>query len=666
MLAGRRRETKEADILNEMRLKKLTAVLRVRYRRIHPPPQFLISCLCVLPCGLAAQNTADKPEAMTALSLVKQAMGGARWDDVRTLHAQGKVEVGELRGNYEAWLDLRRLYSYTELRLSHPSLGDLRWANGWNGSVAWSADQTGDACVKTSESAKNEAAADAYVEAFAYLLKSSSPASLTVKGDANLHGQRCRVLVIAPPEGSPFELWTDSSASRIARIVPLSGVSRDVMDYGDFRLSDGLLLPFHLQEHDAASGKSSAVRTIDSMEIDRDPPEGRFDPPAAALSGLQFPAGTDSVSLPFRYDRGQIYMPVSINGRRFENFIFDTGAENSVDVGLAKSMGLKVVKTSAAYGGGTKGVNGGLTKVGRVEIGGLHMENQIINAVPLGDIDLTNGGLVGYELAKRSVVTIDYGLRRITFTKPESFRVPVDATRLPLHFASTTSILVAASVDGIPGEFDLDTGNSAHLFLYRPFAQKSGLLAKYQSGRGASVRGIGGKAGVVFFAPSLAIGDFTASKTVAGIMLSKTGSGGEEYVAGNIGNLTLRQYKVTLDYRNAAIYLERDPSYRADTDWTYDSDQQAPEKRGASGDLGLPGLRRRSGGPVEITRINTGAAASRAGVKRGDFIMAVDGVRVEDVTVENLFKQLHARPGTAVRLTIRHGAVTRDVTLTTQ
>ena len=649
-----------------MRLQKLTTASRVRYRRIHPQPQFLIFSLCVLPFGLAAQNTADKPEPTVALSLVKQAMGGARWDDVRMWHARGKVEVGELQGNYEAWLDLRRLYSYTELRLSHPALGDLRWANGWNGSVAWSADQTGDVCIKSSEAAKHDAAADAYVEAFAYLLKSAPPVSLTVKGDANPHGQLFHVLVIAPPEGSPFELWTDSSTGRIARIVSLTGVSRDVMEYRDFRLSDGLLLPFRIQEHDAASSKLSTVRTIDSMEIDRDPPEGRFDPPAAPLPKLQFPAGTDSVSLTFRYDNGHIFLPVSINGRHFDKFIFDTGADNSIDVGLAKSMGLKVVKVGSAYGGGTKGVEGGLTKVDRVDIGGLQMENQVINAVPLGDVDLTKGGLVGYELAKRSVVTIDYGLRRITFMRPESFRPPADATRLPLRFASTTSVLVEASIDGIPGEFDLDTGNSGAPLLYRPFAEKSGLLEKYRAGHNASVRGVGGKAGVVFFSAPLAIGPLISSKTVARIMLSKTGSGGEEYAAGNIGNLTLREYKVTLDYGNAAIYLEKDPSYRADTDWTYNFGQQAQNKGGESGDLGLSQLRRREGGPIEITRIGAGGAASGAGVKRGDFIMAVDGVRVEDITIDKLIQKLYALPGTAVRLTIRHGAVTRNVTLTTQ
>src|SRR5580658_6900469 len=124
-------------------------------------PWLCIACLCVLPFSLAAQNKGAKLEGATALSQIKQAMGGARWDDVRTLHAQGKIQLGELQGNYDAWLDLRRLYSYTELRFTHPDLGDLRFSGGWNGSLSWSADQTGDVCVASSHAALDDAASNA-------------------------------------------------------------------------------------------------------------------------------------------------------------------------------------------------------------------------------------------------------------------------------------------------------------------------------------------------------------------------------------------------------------------------------------------------------------------------------------------------------------------------
>jgi hypothetical protein len=645
----------------------LTAAWGLRYRPSDQRPWFLVVCLWALPLWLAAQEKVAKPDGAAAISSVKQAMGGARWDDVRTLHAQGRVEIGELQGDFEAWLDLRRLCSYSDLRFSHPAIGDVRSTSGWNGSVSWSADQTGDVCVAGSLGARHAAASNAYLEAFAYLLNNTPPVSVKVKADATVNRRRFHVLLITPPEASPFELWTDKATSRIARIVPLTGVDRDVMSYGDFRLLDGLVLPFHVQEREAHSGKFSAVRTTNSIEIDRDPPAHLFDPPSAVLAGLQFPPGRDSVSLQFRYQDGLIYLPVSINGRRLENFVFDTGIDNTIDARRARSLGLKVVKAGAAYGSGTEAAGNGLTKVERVEIGDLKMENQLMDVTPLPQLGTPVDGGVGYELAKRSVVTLDYTLHRITFTKPESFRPPAGATRLPIRFASISEIVVDGSVNEIGGEFQLDTGQGSSLLITRPFAERSGLLRKYRSGRKGSVGGIGGEARTVLFRPShFALGSLKPSISEAGIMLSKTGSGAEEYLAGTIGNQILRQYKVTLDYAHGEIYLQKDPSYEDGKEETFTISQPDPRKRKRAGGLGLIRLGRQSGGPLEILEMTAAGAASRAGVEKGDWILAINGSPVENLTLDKLFGPIAARPGSVVRLTIRHGDVTREVTLTTE
>jgi hypothetical protein len=620
---------------------------------------FFFVCLCVLPSPVAAQ------EGAIALSQIKQAMGGSRWDDVRTLHTKGKIQLGELNGSYEAWLDLRHLYSFTEARFSHLDLGEVRSVSGWNGSVAWTADQTGDVCAASSHGAIRDAANDAYVEAFGYLLNNAS-ASLEVLRDANFQGRRFHVLKIAPAEGFPFELWTDPGTARVSRLVPLTGVERDATNYGDFRLVDGLLLPFRTEERDARSGKVLSLLTLSSIEIDQDPPEHRFDPPAALLSGLQFPAGSDSVHVPFRYEHGHIYLPVSINGRLFENFVFDTGMNNTMDTGTAKELGLKVVKSGTAWGAGTESVENGMTKAERLEIGPLKMENHVLDVSALNSSGERIAGGVGYQLAKRSVVTIDYSSHQITFTKPEAFRPPTGATRLPLRFASISEIVVDASVEGIGGEFQLDTGANDSLAINRPFAEQNGLLGKYGSGRKGKVSGVGGKAGIVLFKPSaFSMGGLAPTVDGAEIMLSKSGAGAEEYVAGTIGNQILRQYRVTLDYGQGAVYFEKDPKYRDDRDWTFTIPRPDLKKPGRAGDLGLIRLARRPVGDVEILGITAGPA-SRAGLKKGDWIVAINGVATGEMAIKKLVGQLLAQPGTALELTVRHGDVTREVGVTTR
>ena len=622
---------------------------------------FLVVCLSALPWWLAARDRGARPDGASALSLVKQAMGGERWDALRTLHAQGRVQIDELQGSYDLWMDMRRQSSYEDFRFSHPILGDVRTTTGWNGSVAWAADQTGDVCVAASAVGRRRAAGDTYRESFAYFLKNAPPASVQLQSDAGFNGQRFHVLLITPPDASPFEVWTDKATNRIARVIPRAGVDRILTNYADLRLLDGLILPFHVEDREARSANSTTTRSFDSIEINRDPPAHLFDPPPAVLEGLQFPPGTDSVSVPFRFEDGHIYLPVSINGRRLENFIFDTGMSNTVDVRRAKSLGLKVIHAGASYGGGTNAAPDGLTRIARVEIGDLKMDNQIMDVTPLPAGNPGFDGGVGYELAKRSVVSIDYGSERMTFTKPGAFRPPASAIRLPLRFASISEILVDGTVEGVSGEFQLDTGDDGSLTLNRPFAERTGMLDKYHSGRKMAVGGVGGKAGTVLFQPAdFTLGGLKPSVSIAGIMLSKTGSGADEYLAGTVGNEILRQYRLTLDYAHEEIYLEKDPNYGT----TYTINR--PRKRGHGGGLGFTQLRRLADGSIQILDLTVDGAASRAHIEKGDFIVAINGSPLVDLTVPKIFEPMVARTGTVVTLTIRHGGVTHDVKLTTE
>lgn len=50
-----------------------------------------------------------------------------------------------------------------------------------------------------------------------------------------------------------------------------------------------------------------------------------------------------------------------------------------------------------------------------------------------------------------------------------------------------------------------------------------------------------------------------------------------------------------------------------------------------------------------------GLAAQRAGIERGDELIAVDGVHVSQLTVEELRRRLRGEIGTEVRLTIARG-----------
>src|SRR5579872_4852710 len=184
---------------------------------------------------LATATAIAGPDAAALLSAVRQAMGGPKWDDVRTLHIQGAVQLGGLKGTYESWVDLRHSHTYVDLRFSDPALGVVRETTGWNGAVSWTADQTGDVCVADSEEARRNAALGAFLDSFAYLRQDASTSASKAKKDATAGGRRFHVVQITPQETPPFELWIDAATSRIARTVPIAGADRDITTYSDFR-----------------------------------------------------------------------------------------------------------------------------------------------------------------------------------------------------------------------------------------------------------------------------------------------------------------------------------------------------------------------------------------------------------------------------------------------
>ncbi len=610
----------------------------------------------------AGQNVAGE------LATVKRAMGGDRWDDVRTLHIQGKVEIGDLQGTYDAWFDLRGLRSFVDLRFSNPVLGEVRNTDGWNGTVAWSADQTGDVRVEDAEEARRNAASNAYSDAFAYLVKGAQPADLQVKPDAAAAGRPYHVMLVTPPAGPPFELWIDPVTNRVARTVPVTGADRDVTSYSDFHEVSGLLLPFRIEERGADSGKPLAVTTATAVEINRDPPGAIFDPPPAAVSGLEFPTGSEPVRVDFSYADGHIHLPVSIDGHRMANFVFDTGMNDTLASTRAAALNLKVVNAGAAYGAGPDAVENGMTKVGRIEIGGLVMRDQIVDvtALPGAGGPPLDGG-IGYEVARRAVVTIDYAARTLSFSKPEVFKPPAGAIGLPLRFASLTEILVEASVNGIGGEFQLDTGQDLGLTINRPFAERHGLLRKYGAGTKNKAEGVGGETEIVGFKPTqFSLGGLKISAGEAAIMLSKSGSGAEEYVAGVIGNRILQNYKVTLDYAHRMVYLEKAPRFKDLKESVYSPIPPDFSKEGRGGWLGLLRLRRVEGEAAQIVEVGPDSAMARAGIEPGDWLLAVNGASTARLSISKLFGPMAAPPGSVVRLTIRRGAAVREVTLHTE
>ena len=247
-------------------------------------------------------------------------------------------------------------------------------------------------------------------------------------------------------------------------------------------------------------------------------------------------------------------------------------------------------------------------------------------------------GLLGYEFAKRAVMTIDYANRRITFTRPDAYHPPAGVTPVPFTFDGHIP-MVKATVDGVPGEFEIDTGARSALTLMGPFAQANGLVAKYHATHVATTGfGVGGPSKALLARVGvLAIGPVTLPRPVTDLVTDVGGAAAEQHTSGNIGGDTLKRFTLTLDYGHQLLYLE--PNALATQPDVFDRS-------------GL-WVNRGDDAMIAIGDVSADSAASKAGLHAGDSILAVNGRDARAVEVYELREMLKGKPGTVVHLLVK-------------
>ncbi len=297
----------------------------------------------------------------------------------------------------------------------------------------------------------------------------------------------------------------------------------------------------------------------------------------------------------------------------------------------------------------------GVTRVDRLEFGGIVIERQVFATIDLDALmrrvegldDVA--GLVGYELFKRFPVKLDYEHSRATFYDPAKFKYAGPGARLPILFRGTNP-QASGRVDGIDGVFHIDTGSRASLTLTLPFVEANELVAKYGAKLEAiSGSGAGGHVRALFArATTLQLGDITVQKPVTSLSLQSRGALADPDLAGNIGFGVLRQFNITFDYANNVVYLEKNANYGQPD--VYDRAGLWIER----GDKGY-----------EVVDIVADGPAAVAGIKAGDLIVGVNGKPWTSLSLSAVRSELKAAPGRKVRLKMDGGpervVTTRDL-----
>jgi hypothetical protein len=600
--------------------------------------------------ALTAQaNAADtQAKADALIEAAKTATGGPAWDKAVTWHETGKVTAGGLSGNYEQWEDLTSLHNSGSYVLG-PQTGGA----GWDGKRAWTTDSSKEVRVESSGESVAQAVQDAFRGGYAFFFPSRFRGTHEYNGTRNADGKTYEAVKFTPAGAEPFEVWFDPATHLIVREIQLTGGQPHTFMYSDFSRFGGLLVPKKTIDRVGNDPKYDTVTEVAAIILAGPEAQSRYAPPPPPPNTAQWPAGKDSVTVPFRLLNNHIYVDASINGSAPLPFVFDTGATDIIQKSAAKTLGIAVEGALPGGGFGDKIEDFGFAKVKSVSLGGLTLPDLVFGTesspgwVAIEGAD--SSGLLGYEFVKRAVLSIDYAKRTMTFTKQQAFHPPKDAAPIPFTFNAHVP-MITATLDGFTGEFQLDTGSRGALTLMYPFATANGLIGKYHATRRATVGyGVGGPSKALLArASKLTIGTVSIDAPVAEIVTDKGGAAESARVAGNIGGDLLKRFTVTLDYAHLTMWLE--PNQLASQREVFDRS-------------GLWIARAKDGG-IEVADVATESAAANVGIVAGDEIVSVNGKPAKDVALYELREEFKSATGTQFTLTVKSNKGERRTTLT--
>jgi hypothetical protein len=364
-----------------------------------------------------------------------------------------------------------------------------------------------------------------------------------------------------------------------------------------------------------------------------------------------------SFTLPFDLVDNRVFIEVRLNGRGPFHFLLDTGAGGvTVSTDVAQQFGLHVGGAGEGQGVGEKTVHAGQTQISNLQIADLALADVDSSVMDLSDAPQVFGtkpfdGIIGLPIFERMVVKHDYVNRILTFTSPDKF--DYTGAGVIVKFERPRQIPVVAGVlDGIAGNFGVDTGARSSLLLYGPFCAQNNLQEKYGAKlEGVTGWGIGGPVrSLLARAKELQIGDVVVRDLVIRLSAQKTGLTTSAAMAGLIGPDVFSQFDVTFDYARTRIIFEKNKNYgRRDS---YDR-------------AGIWMGQDKDGKHFTVVDVIAGGPGAAAGVKPGDQILAIDGENTANLILPDVRDSIRRETvGDKLTLLLESGGKQRTVVVT--
>jgi hypothetical protein len=536
----------------------------------------------------------------------------------------------------------------------HFAVGPQSGANGFDGTHVWTKDNSGIVTLQEGGDSVPLAVNNAYRNANLWWQPDRGGAAIAGDGEKTDSGARYDVLTVTPKGGKPFDAWFDAKSHLLYRIAEAQGGVMTTTTTTNYRPFDGIPLAVDTVTSTGNPAYDQHL-TLTNASFLKASDASLYVPPKSAAADFAIAGGAHAVTLPFDLIANHIHAHVMVNGKGPYYFIFDTGGVNIVTPALAKALSLKVEGHAEGRGAGEGTMDMSLSHVDKLDVGGAVVNNQLFVAFDLDGMYPANGthfdGMVGYEVFRRFVTTIDYGNKTITLTDPKFFDPKSAGKAVHIVFNGNAAI-VDGSYDGVPGKFQIDTGSRSALTLDAPYVAANHFDAKApRIVEAVDGWGVGGASRArVMRGGALKIGDAAViDHPVVGMGTDKAGAFADPTLSGNIGGGVLKRFVVTFDYANNTMYLKPTTGPVTDLD-SYD-------RAGTWFNI--------DGANYKVISVTKGSPADQAGLKEGDTITAIDGKSPATLDLPSLRQHLRDdAPGTVLTLTIQRDGKPTDLKVT--